>query len=82
MPDYAEFWLPLGRNTLPLLHLWTLAVLQAILALHLANISAIHPKKFPGYTEAVAFIFKDSFNIDFSRIALYYQIPKLKNIFP
>jgi hypothetical protein len=43
MPDYAEFWLPLGRNTLPLLHLWTF-----ILALHLANISAIHPKKFPG----------------------------------
>jgi len=24
MPDYAEFWLPQGRNTLPLLHLWTL----------------------------------------------------------
>ena len=43
IPDYAEFWLPLGRNTLPLLHLWTL-----ILGLNLANISAIHPKKFPG----------------------------------
>jgi hypothetical protein len=52
LADCAGYWPLLWRITLTLLPVWTLAVLQAILALHSANISAFHLEMFPRYTVA------------------------------